>query len=602
VEVQRTDVGGIPVFSAPAPAEGWAAGGLVFRVGHCDEPLPLRGITHLLEHLAAFSEGWRPYEYSADVGPGQMRFGVDGTPDEVVEWLGLVARRLHDLPLGELGREQRVLLVESLAAGRNVESRLSRLRFGLSTFGLADFGQAVIGRAGAEQLQAWSARFCTRGNVVAWLLGVAPERLELQLPEGPHHPLPGARALPGMRLPAFVAEDDDVVAISVVGRRSPAFGVAWRAACERAGHRLRREQGIVYTLHSGAEMLDLEHALATASARCASVDAPAVRDALLEAVHEVAAAGPTSEEIRRVQHDARFAWRHPAQAMEAMVRVASRCVTRDAPLDDDERLERIGRVTPEEGAAAIAAALDSALMLVPEGVDGPDGFERCDARLVGDRSLGGHRFRRQAGAAARDQPDAVAIGDDGLTVEDPEQTWAVRWEHVAGVEREGGWHLRIHTLAGEERWLCAASLVDADRLLEELGRRLGERLAPATPAVRELEALARRRLERPEQMTLELHALAHALGSADDVPKAIAVQREDGTSRLVAIAGRVLLVARASEEETEVDVWGLDDLTAWRERRGRLRLSFEDGPDLVLAGFDPPGSAAELAALLASRG
>ncbi len=601
MEVQRTDVGGIPVFSAPAPAEGWAAGGLVFRVGHCDEPLPLRGITHLLEHLAAFSEGWRPYEYSADVGPGQMRFGVDGTPDEVVEWLGLVARRLHDLPLGELRREQQVLLVESLGTGWNVESRLSRLRFGLSTFGLADFGQPVVGRAEAEQLRAWSARFCTRGNVAAWLLGVPPERLELQLPEGPHRPLPGARTLPGLRLPAFVAEDDDVVAISVVGRRSPAFGVAWRAACERAGHRLRREQGIVYTLHSGAEMLDLEHALATASARCASVDAPAVRDALLEAVHEVAAAGPTSEEIRRVQHDARFAWRHPAQAMEAMVRVASRCVTRDAPLDDDERLERIGRVTPEEGAAAIAAALDSALMLVPEGVGGPDGFDRCDLRLAADRSLGGRRFRRQAWGPPGDRPDAVAIGDDGLTVEDPNQTWAVRWEHVAGVEREAGWSITIHTLAGEERWLCVGHLADGDRLLDELGRRLGDRLAPPTATEREIEALARRRLDRPEQMSVELGAVAHVLRTADDCAEAIAVLREDGAPRLVAMGGRLLLAARAGEEETEVDVWGLDDLMEVRERRGTLRLRFEDGPDLVLSGLEPRDAAAELARLLTAR-
>ena len=53
--VHRTEVDGVPVFWADGP--GNAVGQLVFRVGQADEPLPLRGMTHLIEHLALASLG-----------------------------------------------------------------------------------------------------------------------------------------------------------------------------------------------------------------------------------------------------------------------------------------------------------------------------------------------------------------------------------------------------------------------------------------------------------------------------------------------------------------------------------------------------------------
>lgn len=50
--VIRSEIDGIPTFSIDGPRPFTAI--LSFRVGSYDERLPIRGITHLTEHLALY--------------------------------------------------------------------------------------------------------------------------------------------------------------------------------------------------------------------------------------------------------------------------------------------------------------------------------------------------------------------------------------------------------------------------------------------------------------------------------------------------------------------------------------------------------------------
>ncbi len=57
---------------------------LAFRVGFADEPLPLRGISHLVEHLA-ISPKRRLYQFNGWAGIATTGFWAEGRPEEALE-------------------------------------------------------------------------------------------------------------------------------------------------------------------------------------------------------------------------------------------------------------------------------------------------------------------------------------------------------------------------------------------------------------------------------------------------------------------------------------------------------------------------------------
>lgn len=58
-------VDGVPVVFADVP--GPQRAGLVFRVGWSDEQIPLRGATHLVEHLSLSALGQQAYSFNGMV-------------------------------------------------------------------------------------------------------------------------------------------------------------------------------------------------------------------------------------------------------------------------------------------------------------------------------------------------------------------------------------------------------------------------------------------------------------------------------------------------------------------------------------------------------
>src|SRR2546423_15677274 len=80
-EITRTEIDGVPVFSAPA--DGPLRAALLFRVGKAAETLANNGITHLVEHLALTAVGQQHYQSNGFVEGLLTGFGFTGPPSNV---------------------------------------------------------------------------------------------------------------------------------------------------------------------------------------------------------------------------------------------------------------------------------------------------------------------------------------------------------------------------------------------------------------------------------------------------------------------------------------------------------------------------------------
>ena len=110
--VRRTGAGsameidGVPVFYGSSPGPLRAA--LMFRVGQADEQLAIRGITHLVEHLALSGTAVKPHTVNGLSGNVFTTFVASGDHKAVTHQLRGVCDRLTNLPMGRLEQERSV--------------------------------------------------------------------------------------------------------------------------------------------------------------------------------------------------------------------------------------------------------------------------------------------------------------------------------------------------------------------------------------------------------------------------------------------------------------------------------------------------------------
>src|SRR5262245_41516897 len=135
--IEQVQVGGVPVVFAEGP--GATRLGFVFGVGAADEPLPLRGVSHLCEHLvlAAHDRGRGGPMLDGYVTWGETAFACAGTDDEVVDFARYIATATSDPPLARLDKEIAILAAESVNRGTGPVDLLLRARYGARSFGRA---------------------------------------------------------------------------------------------------------------------------------------------------------------------------------------------------------------------------------------------------------------------------------------------------------------------------------------------------------------------------------------------------------------------------------------------------------------------------------
>lgn len=407
--VERTVLDGIPVLWVEAPPPYVAT--LQFRVGFADERLPIRGVTHLVEHLAIFAAGIVRHDHNGWVGPTDTGIWGGGTQEEALAFVTACAQALHALPFDRLDGERRVLRTEAAAGGLN--ARLYDYRFGAAGLGLSNYDELGLRWLGPDGIAAWAAEHFTAGNVVLALSGPPPDSLQLDLPPGARHPDPVLEPVPP-NFPVHVADGHGGVALSLFTSRSTALNAATAILSDRLRDRLRHEAALSYAPYATYDRISQADVHVLLGSDCEDHHARVVQEMLWRTVDEFAEHGPTEEELehhrRRVDEtlaDPQFVRADLASAADAELR------GEPIRLSEAWRAE-LDTLDGPAGAAVVREALASAVLLAPNGLSAPaDGFG--PPRAKEEPLQDGTRYRR-AGLRLGQRKESVLLSDEGVTM------------------------------------------------------------------------------------------------------------------------------------------------------------------------------------------
>jgi zinc protease len=373
VEWGRTEVDGVPTFWSRHDGERKA--GLVFRVGHADEQLARRGITHLVEHLALHELGHRPDHVNGAVDVATTTFVTRGSDQEITGFLAGVCRALCHLPTDRMALENQVLLTEAgRVAGQSVGSALAIWRYGAATYGLTGYEELGVGHHDSEELRRWVSRWFTRGNAALWLIGGPPPAdLRLELPAGPRVPPPQpSSTLP--RTPAYFPSHIDGVAASSVVRRSVAATAYAELLRRRLYERLRMAEGISYSPVTSYDRRDGQMAQITAFVDGLEAVHARLVDGFVAVVDRLAEEPPSARDVTEIADLLKAPLREPGAASGWVVGAARDELFGAASPSFTDLLAEIDELSQEQLTAAAAEARDDMLLMVP-----------CDHRPPGGR-------------------------------------------------------------------------------------------------------------------------------------------------------------------------------------------------------------------------
>jgi zinc protease len=243
----RIDCGGVPLFWVGAAAPYRVA--LQFRVGRADEPLPAAGVTHLCEHLALSAFQGVSHPFNGRVDLTRTIFFCQGSAEQARHFLAESCRRLSQLPVDHLDREKHILRAEAAGRQRGVGDAMLLRRFGARHYGLGWFPEFGMWTLDGDAVRSWAARWFTRDNAAAWVVGPEPLDLELPLPAGTRAPPPMPLALP-LTLPAFMRLASRIVGVGAVVPRSPAAMLTVGVLTRTLQRTLRFEMGAAYNVGS----------------------------------------------------------------------------------------------------------------------------------------------------------------------------------------------------------------------------------------------------------------------------------------------------------------------------------------------------------------
>ncbi|MGG5259778.1 hypothetical protein [Phycicoccus avicenniae] len=423
MSVQRTEVAGLPALHAPRDDDGCTAG-LVFRVGGADEHLAIRGVTHLVEHLALHAAGLEPVHERAGLDDVVTGFRASGSPEQVARALSAVCAALRRPPLDALDQVRATLHAEEAARTDGAGRPAAMMRWGAAGRGLASYPEVGLDGLDADVVGIWASAAFTRHNVVLWVSARhVPRGLDLALPDGELPPLPAA---PGVlpRTPAwYTAPDTHAVHVTALVPRSP--------ATEVLTHLLR------HAVHADALPLG-----ATTTVRCDPHDAgTALLSVLVEGAPETreALAGLVVDAVARLR------WGHLGPADRQAVTLAVRDA--DRPEHDPdllaaraadqllghptpsraEHVAALAAVTPDEVRAVAAAVHDSALARVPGG--GLDWAGFVPAPAGSTTGVDGREHPVRGGGRA-----VLVIGPEGVMLRSAAGRSTVRYRELAAVE------------------------------------------------------------------------------------------------------------------------------------------------------------------------
>ena len=443
MSIVETEVDGIRTLFAER-ADGHVSGGLVFRVGWADENLAVRGLTHLVAHLALCQVAPDVHVH-LNTHATHTHVRAQGTPESVAQLLGAVCSALADLPTDRIEDEKEALLAE--AAERIAPVRPDALyRYGARGHGLVAYPETGLPAIGPDLVQIWAAEAFTRGNAVLWLSGDRmPDGLRLPLVDGPQQPLADPLA-PLTDTPAWYRSPvPDRFGVSGVVPRSPASAVF----AEVLGRSLQAElvgpDGLASSAGAAYGVRDATSAVVSVSADARPDEQDGVAGGFVDVLSRIRWGRLSAEAVASVTRElAADAARRPADHETVAARAVSRVL--GIPwAEPDELAAAYTAVGPEQVRACAEAFHATALAAVHDRgldwagwtaapVESPDevsgsthpGVEGHDGRLVvGEEGVTAHlggirstvRFDDLALVTSYADGGRHLVGTDGFQVE-----------------------------------------------------------------------------------------------------------------------------------------------------------------------------------------
>jgi zinc protease len=412
ITVREGDAGGVPVYWADL--ETRFVVGLVARVGRSDETLADGGITHLVEHLAVPTDLPGSVDVNGTLHDALTVFWASGPQELALDAMHRIAANLADPPLDRLDTERQILLTEAAGAVGDPVSISMLLRFGATTHGLLGYEEYGLYRLEADAAAAWARRYFTRGNTALWMTRKPPRGFRLPLPDGEPMPASDAEPIPELTLPALYDRGPDgSVALSFVARRTPEITLVLLIAAIRLRERLRYTSGVSYHVDYAYERITADLAHVTVWADTLEHNAEAVRDGLRDTLHELARKGPRLDELKREVEIARTTFADPEEATSSLALRAWDRVLGGLELTERELLAAYESVTPESSAEALREALETELLVVPEGTR--PGRDRLNPYPFDSKTRAeGRRYRLSGLRAPRDI--SLVLGDEAVTL------------------------------------------------------------------------------------------------------------------------------------------------------------------------------------------
>jgi hypothetical protein len=454
--VERLEIDGVPVFTAPLPPGLQSRSGvtLTFRVGLADEELARLGLSHTVEHLALSALPRSSMVMNGSVAESQTEFTCEGEPEEVARFVRDVTTALSDLPVERLEAEKRVLATEARYWEDTAEKHLLSVRFGARTYGLSRYRQFGLLTLTERDVLAWARDRFTRGNVVAWVAGEVPSELAFRLPDGPRQPPVPPEPLPGIKLPVYSDYGAGGAAAGFQIDRSFAAGIAIDIAAERLRGRLRHERGVSYDVATPRARLTADVAHIAVVADAAEGHEAEVRDEIVRVVDQLAASGPTHDELQRRVIEVERAFARADFDLGWLV-IQAEAELMGAPLPTlDEWRHELASVDEQAVAGALRDARQEMTLCAPAGLTPPPaGDLKWSNRVREIPPVEGREYRPRRRRLRR-SGDRIVVGEEGISLirqEPSPVTVTVRYEDFAVVKVLPGGKHKINSV--DESWI-----------------------------------------------------------------------------------------------------------------------------------------------------
>jgi hypothetical protein len=439
VRVQRIEIDGVPVFTAPGPERVTAA--LVFGVGHRDETYATAEVTHLVEHLVMGALPKSHLKCNAVTDVDVTAFYATGRPEAVSAFLEGVCRALSDLPTERLELEIGVLQAEDCSTGNSTYGSLWASRYRLAGPGLVATGGPGAAYLTEDVVRAHARRWFVRENAALWWHGEPPAGLSLSLPSGPRPErfVPQPRPQSGPVWTQYFAPGVGLL-LGTNSTYDPAVSIGIEVLKERVRDIARHARGLSYHVDSMA--LDLAPGLREVAV---IIDArqgqeSEVAQILWEQYAALCATGPTAEEIRHAVDGLEEDLDGDAEGLtESELAGEAFCSVAGIPFHPvAEVLADWRAMTPQRVTDALRAAYGSAVLYVPEGTGFP-GISGLHQRWMCNRQEDvprGTTFRTSALTRLVNKRARVSIvvGDGGLAERDADgDGHLIPWPEIEAV-------------------------------------------------------------------------------------------------------------------------------------------------------------------------